>query len=84
MPMSHIPIACLATSAVFTAPAAFATAVINEQSLVPVGLAVGCCCFLGALIWKASATLQRIADRLDEIEREMSEVKRTCDQRHRI
>ena len=81
MPMSHIPIACLATSAAFTMPVMATEAVLNESSLVPVGIAVTCCLFLCALIWKASATLTRIEDRLNQIEQDQKTLpcKAPCD-----
>jgi uncharacterized membrane protein YccC len=82
MSLDVLPYSYLAASAIYTAPAAMATAVINEQSLVPVGIAVVCCIFIGTLIAKVARTLQRIDDRLERLDEEIHSVRTNCDQRH--
>lgn len=64
----NLPFSYLFASAVFTLPIALVDAV-NEQTLMPLGVAVTCCIFIGRLLWRAGQTLQNIDDRLTAIEK---------------
>lgn len=72
------PLSLAVAGATYIAPLAITTTILSEHSLIPVGAAIACCVLLSGVIWKAASQLQRITDRLDQLERDVSDIRRRC------
>ena len=80
--MNHLAIWSTA-GAVFTAPVMLADAVvIGEGALIPLSVGVACCIGVAAFTSKMTRVLQRIEDRLDQMDKDMASIKGNCESRH--